>query len=331
LKRTATTLIKLALSLALLVAIVAYSGPREVLGALRGMAPALVGLGFVLLLADALVRSFNWFQLARNAGCPLPLGTVAHAYFAGGFIGALLPSTLGTDMARSAVAARRTRAPLELLLATTVLLNVLSLAAISVTGLGASLSLLGSPNAPRGALAASAGTASVCLLVIATLWASVGSQRPYAARTAAPGSGLSGRIRQRLAGFRAALAFRPRPRALAGIGGVALLNYALRTLGWLTLLAAAGADVAWAVLLAIGPLLTIGATLPISVLGFGGFQAISVALLSVWGVPAQQALAASLVQSGLSLVLYGIGCVAYLAGGREPLTPPRTAPQSGEA
>jgi uncharacterized protein (TIRG00374 family) len=329
LKRTAATVTKLVLSLALLAAIVAFSGPKEVLGTLLGMAPALVGLGFALLLADAFVRTFNWFQLARNAGCHLPLGAAAQAYFAGGFVGALLPSTLGTDMARSAIAARRTQTPLEVLLGTTVLLNVLSLAAISAAGLGVSLSLLASPNAPRPALAASAGVAGACLLAIATLWASLGSHPPRTAGTAARGGGWRARIEQRLAGFRAALAFRPDARALAGIGAVALFSYALRTLGWLTTLAAAGADVSWAVLLAIGPLVTIGAALPISVLGFGGFQAIFVTLLSLWGVPPEQALAASLVQSGLSVPLYGIGCIAYLASGPAPLARTRAATQSG--
>ena len=54
-QRKTTTLLKLTLSLALLAAIVAYSGPREVLGALRSVNPALIALGFGLLLADALV------------------------------------------------------------------------------------------------------------------------------------------------------------------------------------------------------------------------------------------------------------------------------------
>ena len=324
-QRKTTTLLKLTLSLALLAAIVAYSGPREVLGALRSVNPALIALGFGLLLADALVRAFNWFQLLRNAGCKLPLGTVIHAYFVGGFVGALLPSTLGTDLARSALAARAARTPLELPLATAVLLNALSLAAISAAGLCASLALLASPSAPRAALTAAAGVAAMCLLSIAVLWA--GSRRPRKPEAAGSGSGWSTRIRQRIEGFRAALVFRPAAQAAAGIGSVALLCYGLRTLGWLTLLAAAGAEVPWAVLLAIGPLITIGAALPISRLGFGGYQAIHVTLLGFWSVPAEQALAASLLQSGLSVLLYGIGCAAYVAGGRKPITPGEPEPR----
>lgn len=316
-KRKTANLLKVALSLALLAAIVAYSGPREVLAALRGVDPALIALGFGLLLADALVRAFNWFQLLRNAGCRLALGTVAHAYFAGGFVGALLPSTLGTDVARSALAARWTHTPLERPLATTVLLNALSLAAISAAGLCASVALLAAPDVPRAALTTAAAVAAACLSSIAVLWA--GSRRPRPAAPAGAGGGWSARIRQRLERFRAALVFRPAPRAAAGIGAIALLCYGLRTLGWLTLLAAAGTEISWAVLLAIGPLVTIGAALPISVLGFGGFQAIHVTLLGLWAVPAEQALAASLLQSGLSVLLYGIGCVAYVAGGGKSL------------
>ena len=65
----------------------------------------------------------------------------------------------------------------------------------------------------------------------------------------------------------------------------------------------------------------------LSALGFGGYQAIHVTLLGFWSVPAEQALAASLLQSGLSVLLYGIGCAAYLAGGRKPITPGEPEPR----
>lgn len=326
------TSLKVALSLGLLGVIVAYSGPRELLVALQGMSAMLVALAFGLALADALIRSLNWYQLGHNAGCALPLGQFLHAYFAGGFIGALLPTTLGTDMARSAVAASRSKAPLEVLFATTVLLNVLSLAVICTVGLGASIVLLRAPAAPQPVLAASAGVATGLLFAIALL---DGLSRFLGKRTpreqppydSSPGVWRAfGRLRsaldRRLARFMISLRFRPAPRALASVGAVALGSFALRTLGWLTLLAAAGASVPWTALLAIGPLVTLGALLPISVLGFGGFQAINVYLLGFWGVPAEQALAASLIQSGLWVLLHAIGCGVWLRGGRVPLATP---------
>jgi len=351
-KRRILTTLKIAASLTLLGTILVYSGPREVVAAFQGMRPTLVVLAFVLLLGDSLVRTLNWFQLARSAGCAIRLGAIANAYFAGGFIGALLPSTLGTDLARSAVAAARTRAPVEVLLATTVLLNVLSLAVVCAIGLIVSLMLAPLPGAPQALLVLSAVVAGACLSVIVLLsTARRGESRAPLSCAVAPtsrwvatgvtgadhntGLGSSGAWRMRLSAchrwidrrmgrFLTALAARPSPRALVAVSAVASSSYALRTLGWLVLLTAAGAQLPWAVLLAIGPLVTIGAALPISVLGFGGFQAINVYLLSLWGVPPEQALAASLVQSGLSVLLYGIGCIAWLRRApipHEPMQP----------
>lgn len=326
------TFLKVALSLGLLGVIVAYSGPRELLATLRGMGVMLVVLAFGLALADALIRTLNWYQLGHSVGCALPLGRFMHAYFAGGFIGALLPTTLGTDMARSAIAASRSKAPLEVLFASTVLLNVMSLAVICIVGLGASIGLLREAGAPRQVLAASAGVAVGLLFAIALLdglRTMLGRRAPHGREPRDESRGLrrwfatlQSKLDHRLARFMSSLRFRPGPGALASVSAVALVSFGLRTLGWLALLAAAGASVPWTALLAIGPLVTLGALLPISVLGFGGFQAINVYLLGFWGVPAEQALAASLIHSGLAVLLHAIGCGAWLSGGREPLTAP---------
>lgn len=317
---------KTAVSLGLLAAIVAQIGPRVLVEQLGWMNSSLVAVAFALLLAESLVRTLNWFQLTHGAGCAVPLRAVAYAYYVGGFFGALLPSTVGTDVARSAVAAQRSSARVETLLAATALLNVLSLAVIGATGLAACAWLLATTDthAPRAVLAAAVLGSGTCLVGVLALMAAASSARAAPAMPtpdARPATGLRARVRQRITRFRAALAMWPRRSALASATLVAVSSYALRSLGWLTLLWAAGAHVPWSVLLTLGPLVTLGAALPISVLGFGGFQAISVFVLAQWGVPPSQALAASLVQSGLALLLYGIGCGVYLAGGRASNAP----------
>jgi glycosyltransferase 2 family protein len=307
-------LARIILSLALLVLIFVHVGPSLVLEQVGGMERSLLVMAFVLLLAEALVRALNWYQLIRNNVKNVSLRTVVHAHFVGGFFGALLPSTLGTDVARSAVMASRSTTPVEAYFATTVLLNVLSLAVISAAALIACTRVMSWPDTPLATIAVSAAVSAACLLAIFAAWARARSMQAPPAIADVAATGIRARLRQRFAQFVAALLILPRGWNLAGVALVAALSYALRSLGWLVLLAAVGAPVSWLVLLTIGPLLTLGAALPVSVLGFGGFQAINVLLLVQWGVPPQHALAMSLVQSGLAVLLHAVGCFAYVGG-----------------
>jgi uncharacterized protein (TIRG00374 family) len=317
-RSAAARLAKVVISLSLLVLIVAHVGPGLVLERLREMDVALVIFAFALLIAEALVRALNWYQLIRAGAREVPLAMVIHAHFVGGFFGALLPSTLGTDLARSAIMATRSDAPVETYFATTVLLNVRSLVVISATALIACTFMMHRSGTPLATIALSAAISTACLLAIGAAWLRTRQMRSPG--TVAPAQAMVAGVRRRLRQFVAALTMLPQGWNLASVGAVAALSYLLRSLGWLVLLAAAGAPVPWVVLLTIGPLITLGAALPISVLGFGGFQAINVILLMQWGVAPQHALAASLVQSGLGVLLHAIGCVAYLAGGK--MVPP---------
>ncbi|MEX2494685.1 MAG: lysylphosphatidylglycerol synthase transmembrane domain-containing protein [Woeseia sp.] len=316
-RSTLTRLAKIVLSVALLAAIVAHVGPRAVAVQLGSMDKALVALALALLVCESLVRALNWYQLICSGARRVALRTVAYAHFVGGFFGALLPSTLGTDVARSAIGTTRSKLPVEAWLATTVLLNVLSLAVIAALALIACLWAVRRPDAPVATLLVSAAISASVLLAVVASWAR--ARGPGRTRTSPAGVPGTGKLKKRLQQFLAALVMLPRGWKMASVSLVATLSYALRSLGWLVLLAAAGAQISWAALLTIGPLITLGAVLPISVLGFGGFQAISVFLLAQWGVPPEQALAVSLVQSGLAVLLHGIGCVTYVAGGRVSL------------
>jgi uncharacterized protein (TIRG00374 family) len=309
-------LARIILSLALLILILVLVGPSQVLEQVGGMDLSLLVLAFVLLLGEAIVRALNWHQLICNSVTGVSLRTVIHAHFVGGFFGALLPSTLGTDVARSAVMASRSATPVEAYFATTVLLNVLSLAVISVAALIACAWVMSWPDAPVATIALSATVSIACLIAILAAWSRARSMQVPPTTAEGAATGMRARLKQRFAQFVAALSILPQGWNLAGVGIVAALSYALRSVGWLVLLAAVGVPVSWLVFLTIGPLLTLGAALPVSVLGFGGFQAINVVLLAQWGVPPQHALAMSLIQSGLAVLLHAVGCFAYLRGGK---------------
>jgi uncharacterized protein (TIRG00374 family) len=313
---TAGSLARICASLLLLWGILDQVGVQAATAQIGDMSPGLVALALVLLVAESLLRSFNWTQLIRGQSRLVPLRTVVYAYFVGGFFGAVMPSSFGTDVARSAVASARAGVPFEQCLATTLLLNLLSLLVVSTIGLLACAVVAVWPATPLGVTAASAAAAVACLAGLGALQALTRLATPTSVDALPRSSRWSVRLRAFLSRFLGALALAPRNRRLASISMVAACSYALRSAGWLTLLSAAGASLAWPVLLAIGPLVVLSALLPISFLGFGGFQAVAVWLLTLWNVPGHQAVAAFLVQSILGLVVYCIGCAVYLAGGR---------------
>jgi hypothetical protein len=273
----------------------------------------LTSLAFALLVGETLVRCANWRQLNEAAGCAMPFRDVAYSYFVGGFFGSFLPSTLSTDAARSAIASARSGARVEALLATTVSLNLVSLVVVSTLALLA-CGIVSWPSGPApGVVGPSLVASLACLGAVAALAVLLQWQR----------RGLGSRGGRETSGFMSAayrvsrrftmalLVLRGEASTGARVICTAALSYALRVAGWWALIGAAGASAPWTGLLVVGPLATVGAALPVSVLGFGGQQAISVYLLADWGVGAAQAVLASLLQAALYTSLYIFGAIAY--------------------
>lgn len=317
-------LLRLALSLSVLALLAWHLGPRTIAQQIAGLDLRLVALAFALLIGEVLVRCVNWWQLGRASGCTMSLGDVMHAYMVGGFFGTFLPSTLGTDAARCAFAAARNGGRPEVLLATTVSLNLVNLAAVCALALLACTWAGVTGEGRRATVAASALVGSGCLAAIAAVavLARWGRARRLVEAEATEGGWLASarRIAARFAG--AILLVRGGPAGVARVGATAALSQILRTIGWLALLASTGASAAFVGLLVLGPLATIGSLLPISVGGFGGQQAVSVYLLADWGVQPGHAFAASLVQSTLYLIMYSLGSLAWLASaGRRSAEP----------
>lgn len=308
--------VKAAASVGLLGLIFAYAGPADVFATMRAMPVWLLASAFGLLLSEALLRAVNWLQMVRNAGGAMRLGTAVYAYFVGGFFGAILPSTLGTDVARSVVGATRTGTPVELLLGAAVTLNLISLAIVGASAVAAAAWLFPSAADSSGTLLMSGCAGAACVAAVAALgfWARRSQRRASTGvKAAARVSGLRGRI----ARFSAALRAMPTSASLAPIALVCVWSYLSRTLGLLILLTAVDAPVSFAALLTVGPVLALGAVVPATVLGFGAYQAAGVFMLAQWGVSVERALAASVAQSGLALLLYVVGCGIYLAIGRD--------------
>jgi uncharacterized protein (TIRG00374 family) len=330
-KKRLQVLSRWTLSATVLALLIHYVDLDTLLAHLRGLDADLVFIAFVLLVGEALVRCLNWQQLNRAAGCATRFGDVVYGYFTGGFFASVLPSTLGADAARSAFVARRSRSPIEKLLATTISLNLVSLLVLSFWALLGGVVLLiqhGTlSHTSLLSLAMGAGFVGLgaCVFYFGLTKSVVHKARAAFGRMEEEATEL---LRKATARFTTAfLMTGAGPKDIVRVATTATATCALRTTGWLVLLQADGVYVPWTALLVLGPALTLAAFLPISVGGFGGLQAVSIYLLADWGVPAEQAVAWSLVQSGLYVILNSLGAVSYAAGGGsrapEEITNPR--------
>lgn len=315
--RLAGTALRVAVSAAVFTALIEYVGLEAIVSQLRSIDGRFVALALLLLVGESLVRCVNWRQLAREVGCALPLREVIHAYFVGGFIGAVLPSTLSTDAARSTIAAIRNGGRVEVLLATTVTLNLISLGAASLCALLACLWLfVRFGSLPPSALAAllAGGGYLAGLAVLGELARRRRARAPHGASDAPSGArhAVPRAVRRIAERFANSLLVIRGAAEIGRVGATAAASFALRTIGLQALLVGAGTVVPWAGLVVLGPLVAIAAALPISVAGFGGLQAVMVYVLGEWGVAPEQATAVSLVQAALFLVLHGLGSIPYV-------------------
>lgn len=319
-KRRLVTALRWLISVVALFLVVHYIGPRQLLDRLSAVDRTLFALVLGLLLAEAFMRCLNWRQLARAAGSGGRIQDFLYGYFTGGFVATLLPSTLGTDAARSFFIARRTGAKIEVMLATAFAVNFLSLVALSLCALIAGLLIHVQGERLSYSSYVSLGIAAGCIVAAISVLAFVRRQRReehgHVANEAGAKQGLLMRLRSILGRFVTTL-------ILAGSGSVGELTRTLaisivmcviRIVGWTMLLVALGTQLSWATLFVLGPALLILAALPISIGGFGGMQAASVFLLTGWGVTPEKAAAWSLLQSSLYIVLNVPGAIPFLTG-----------------
>ncbi|MCM2269952.1 MAG: flippase-like domain-containing protein, partial [Thermoanaerobaculia bacterium] len=185
--------LRCALGLALLAALVVAIPGGAVLAALRGVPRSIWLAAPLAFLAVHLLGVVKWRLLVNAAGAGLGARVAARCYYAGLFGNLFLPSVVGGDAVRAALALRHSRSASGLLLASLVdrLLDVVALATLA----GVAFATLPAAAAPtsRSRWAAVA----VALLLAATL-AGIAWRRLPVAR-------LPRRVRRHLAEARRAL------------------------------------------------------------------------------------------------------------------------------
>lgn len=304
-RRAFTTAFKVLFAGALLAYLVAGIGPGPIGQVLRALDVRYFALLYALLGVDLVLRVFNWRTLLRTKTGPLPLGAMIRHYVVGGFLGSVIPSSLGADVSRSIVAAQRQGVRVQDATFAIVVLNLIGLLATCL------MALVGS------ALLLAAGGDSAILWVIVPVSVSVVVLFPLLLRGWMPESRRPGwprleRFLERINGFSGALrAFGNDPRALTFVLGIALVNQLLGIVVVYTVSRALATGVPFFYFLALVPIMTLSRLIPLSVAGLGAEQGVFVVVFAQAGLPAAEAFLVSLILSVVNLSFVLMGGVIY--------------------
>jgi hypothetical protein len=323
LKKRAISLLKIAVSVALLVIVLMQTGWAEVAGTLAGVQPLWLALALGVYVVGVFVRAARWKVLLRTPEAlpgaqTLSLARLAGLYFVSFFFNSFLPTGIGGDVVRVAEVARAAGGPAA---ASSVIADrAIGLTAVSLLALVA-LPLAGAAANP--ALALVAGLAAVG--PPAAFW--------LLARRAA--GGLAG-LERRLPFLRPITAHpkvRQTAEALAGYAprdlalalAISLAFAATNALTYACIGTALGVTLPLAYYMLVSPIITLVLLLPISFNGLGTRDGAYQVLFVPAGVTPAGALAMSLAYHVLNLatglaggLLYALmGTSETLAQGRE--------------
>lgn len=285
--------LQVAVSLAILAALLAFVDFGELTARFAGADPAFMALGLALGALQLIVLGLRWRVLNARLHLASGVGTLAHLAITGLTHAAsqVLPSSIGGDAVR-VVTLRRLGVPLPA--------GLLSVAADRVAGLLgllvlvlAALALNGVPQGGEEAAVAAAIAAAVgAALVLAGPW--IAGWPAVIALAQRLG------VEPTLAAVRVLLRD---PFGAFGLLALSILPHALNVaMAWCAA-RALGLHIGWDILCLAVPLALLVMTLPISVAGWGVREAVLVFALGLGGVAAHDALAVSVTWGALLLAL----------------------------
>jgi glycosyltransferase 2 family protein len=304
-KTRALTVLKVVLAVGLLAYLVAGIGPARLGLVLRSFDVRYFVWIYLLQFADLFLRAANWRALLRTRGARVPLLETVRHYLVGGFLGSVIPSSLGTDVGRAYQVAERHRVPVQDVSLAIVVLNLVGLLATCLMALSGA------------ALLVALGGNTRILWGVVPIAASYVAIFPFLLGGWMPDLSFSGwprieRVFGVLRGFSAALrAFRDDRRALGTVLGIALLNQFLAVVMVFVTASALGTGAPFFYFVALMPMMTISRLIPASIAGFGAEQGVFVLLFALAGVPAATAFFISLTLSATALTFVLLGGVIY--------------------
>ena len=282
-----------------------------------------------LLALDGVAKARNWQQLliASVEGCALGLRRVLCWHFAGGFVGAIVPSSASTDACRVWMAIRGLGGQGAPCAASILTVNCLGWFSGSAIGLLGTVLLAHDHNLPRP-LQPAVLVFVLTLVALPLLYGLLASKREWVTRIIERIGRRSPRAREGLSRFLDALLVfehaRLRFPMFLLVSAVGLLA---QTSMFALTAAAVGIDLPFAVWMVLVPLTRIVALVPVSIADFGLIQAAHVTVLALFGVPPSQSFALSALFAVEGLLIHStLGAGAFLLGGRGPKHGPGRGP-----
>lgn len=301
-------------------------GPTTILNQFASTNVMLIFAAAALLAMDGVMKAWNWHQMLDanldDYSVSLSFRRVVGWFFAGGFVGAVVPSSASTDACRVMLASRGVGGHAPACTASVVTLNALGWFAGCIVGIVAVVLLATQYTLPAALnaiglfFALMLGALTVAYLLLAAQRARVIALLDRAVKRW-PG------IRRALATFlEALLVFRhARIRfpllVLIAAGGVFAQSAMFAVTAH-----AVGIDLPFTVWMMLVPLTRIVALVPVSVADFGLIQAAHVSFLGLFGVLAWEAFALSTLFAVEGLLVHStLGSATFLYSGRRTNAP----------
>jgi hypothetical protein len=313
-------MVRAALALCILAWLAHSVGLEGILQQLEHASLPLLLAATALLALDGVAKARNWQQLliaSVEGERLLPLLRVMRWHFAGGFVGAIVPSSASTDACRVWMAVSGLQGQAAPCAASILTVNCLGWFSGSAIGLVGILLLASGQDLPR-LLHPVALVFLFTLTALPIAYGLLAARREWverlidrvAHRSARAGQGLGKFLDALLVFEHAGLRF---PMFLL-VSAAGLLAQT----GMFALTAAAvGIDVPFAVWMMLVPLTRIVALVPVSIADFGLIQAAHVTVLALFGVPASQSFTLSALFAVEGLLIHSTaGASAFLLDGR---------------
>jgi uncharacterized membrane protein YbhN (UPF0104 family) len=305
LRTAAQTLLHYGGSALALLLLFRFLGGRQVWHTLGLLPPRLWLLVLAGYLATHCIGVGKWRLMVNTAGAGLNILQAARCYFAGLFGSLFLPSLIGGDLVRAALAMRLGRSKAGVLLGS-FLDRIIDFSALALLAAAAAVLVPGALDV-RGR--------KIFMLLGAA--AAVGAAVSAAAIAFVPAGKFSFRIRRRLVRLRrAGRSMARRPRAMFAALSLALVAQLAFISLSILLAEACGLRLAFRAWLFAWPLAKLSAALPVTQGGIGVREAALAALLLPFGAPAVLTVAAGLAWEAIVICGALIGGLFSLLVGR---------------
>lgn len=308
-----------ALALCILAWLVHSVGFNQILAQFQHASLPMLLAATALLALDGVAKARNWQHLlmASIQGARLSIAQVLRWHFAGGFVGAIVPSSAGTDACRVWLAARVLRGHASQCTASIVTVNCLGWFTGSLIGL-VGMAILAQAGALPTLLKPAALLFLMTLAGLPLTYGLLASKRAWADRLIGKVRLRSQKAAEAITKFlNALLVFEQTPGRFLLFVLVSAAGLLAQTGMFALTAVAVGIDLPFAVWMLLVPLTRLVALVPVSIADFGLIQAAHVTVLTLFGVPPSQsfALSALFAVEGL-LVHCTLGSAAFLLGGR---------------